>query len=352
MGVQWSQFFPPAPSLTEANLPRQTGRVFLVTGGSSGVGRELCRILYGAGARVYLAGRSRERCEAAIADIIASCTPPPDAPAAPAAQPGDGAAGEGEATGGPGQLHFLPLDLADLRTVPAAVSAFAKKETRLDALFNNAGVSLHPPGSATAQGHELLLGTNCLGPFLLTRLLSPLLAATAAASPQGGVRVVWTSSQTVDLSAPPGGFEMAELGRPPAGSISGRVAHYLTSKVGNWFLCGEFARRCGGRGEGVVHVVQNPGNLRTRLLRHVRWMEYATAVLLHKPVFGAYTELWAGLSEDITAEDGGGYVVPWGRKHPAPRADLLLALKGVDEGGTGRAREFYDWCEEKTREYI
>ena len=61
MGVTFSQFFPPTPTLTEANLPSQKGKVFIVTGGASGVGFELCSILYQKGGKVYLAGRSRSK---------------------------------------------------------------------------------------------------------------------------------------------------------------------------------------------------------------------------------------------------------------------------------------------------
>ena len=61
--------------------------------------------------------------------------------------------------------------------------------------------------------------------------------------------------------------------------------------------------------------------------------------ILHKAKMGAYTELYAGLSPDITLDMGGGYVVPWGRIHTAPRPDL------------GKAAEFREWCEKKTVEF-
>ena len=55
----WTQHFPPKPSFTEATVPSQKGRVFIVTGGNTGVGFELCKILYGKGGTVYMAARSR-----------------------------------------------------------------------------------------------------------------------------------------------------------------------------------------------------------------------------------------------------------------------------------------------------
>lgn len=66
MGVTFSQFFPLSPTLTEANIGDQKGKVFLVTGGALGVGFEVCGILYQAGGKIYLAGRSEEKAEAAI----------------------------------------------------------------------------------------------------------------------------------------------------------------------------------------------------------------------------------------------------------------------------------------------
>lgn len=57
----WGQSFPSeTPRLTEKNLPSQAGKIFLVTGGNSGLGFELVKVLYGAGATVYLAARSQK----------------------------------------------------------------------------------------------------------------------------------------------------------------------------------------------------------------------------------------------------------------------------------------------------
>lgn len=62
---------------------------------------------------------------------------------------------------------------------------------------------------------------------------------------------------------------------------------------------------------------------------------------------GAYTELWAGLSQDLSIEASGAFILLWGRLHPAPRKDLLNALKSDEEGGTGQAKAFVGWCEEQ-----
>jgi NAD(P)-dependent dehydrogenase (short-subunit alcohol dehydrogenase family) len=124
---------------------------------------------------------------------------------------------------------------------------------------------------------------------------------------------------------------------------------YVASKVGNWFLGSEMARQCGK--DGIISVTQNPGNLKTNLTRHVPWMKYMAYPLLYDAKMGAYTELWAGLSADIEAKDNGCYIVPWGRIQRNPRQDLIDAVKGVEENGTGRAKEFWDWCQTHTNEF-
>jgi len=66
---------------------------------------------------------------------------------------------------------------------------------------------------------------------------------------------------------------------------------------------------------------------------------------------GAYTGLWTGLSQDVTCKDGGELGVTWGRWHTDPKKDILESLKTKEEGGTGIAMKFWDWCEEQTTEY-
>lgn len=73
----------------------------------------------------------------------------------------------------------------------------------------------------------------------------------------------------------------------------------------------------------------------------------AKLLALKPAIYGAYTELFAGLSTDITAEQNGGFVVPWGAVSK-PRKDIAEACKA---SGRGLASSLWDWCEEKTRPY-
>lgn len=324
MGVTWSQFFPPSPTLTEANLPNQKGKVFMVTGGYSGIGLELVTILYQAGGKVYLVGRSQDKGEVAIAKIKALPTP--------------------ESSSGVGEIVFLSVSLDDLTTIKAAVREFTTHESRLDVLFNNAGVSNPPPGSISPQGHELQLATNCLGPHLLTQLLLAMLISTAKLLPPASVRVIWTSSIADHLSAPSNGMELSELESPHAD----QQHNYALSKLGNWYLANALAIQAGDN--GILSLSKNPGNLKSDLTRHLSALvPILTAPLLHYLKKGAYTELWAGLSTDLKIEDGGKYVVPWGRLHPSPRQDLLATFKSKEEGGNGVASAFVELQTNKLR---
>ena len=72
--------------------------------------------------------------------------------------------------------------------------------------------------------------------------------------------------------------------------------------------------------------------------------------LMHPAKYGAYTELYAGFSPDITLEDGGIFIAPWGRKFK-PRSDIEKGLKDKSEGGTGVAAQFRDWLDKETKEF-
>lgn len=324
----WPQLRPtPSAPLTEANLPSQAGRVVLITGATAGVGYELSRILYNAGAHVYMAARSPTKATAAMASIRS-------------AHPAPAVAG--------GALTFLQLDYADLATVKPCALEFLSKEPRLHVLFNNAGMASAPPDQRSSAGLELHMHVNCVGGFLLTKLLSPALEAAAnyRDAPPAAVRVVFSSSMLVDAKAPPEGVPPAELDNPSRDGDR----NYAISKAGNWFLAAQFAQRLGP--QGVVVLTQNPGNLRTAIFDDVpKPIVWASYPVLFKSIDGAHTSLWSAFSTDVTLADGGRYVVPWGKWHPNHRPEQLLAIKDESEGGKGYARHLFEWCDAKTKPF-
>ena len=296
-----------------------------MTGGYAGCGYELVKILYEKNATVYVAGRSQDKASVAIEQLKK---------AYPASK---------------GKVEFLKLDLSDLSTVKPAAEEFMSKESRLDVLTNNAGVMVPPKGSKDAQGNELQLGTNCLGPFLFTKCLLPVLERTAKESPAGSVRVTWAASLAVAVQSPKGGVTFEKDGNVKQ-FLSGPEPCYGQSKAGNTYLAAEFAHRYGK--DGIISVSWNPGNLKSELQRHLPAIQnfVLESFLLHPAIFGAYTELWAACSPEITASQNGAYIAPWGRVKNT-RSDVVAGMKRISEGGTGTAEKFWDWCEKMTEKY-
>ena len=207
-----------------------------------------------------------------------------------------------------GKLEFLYLDLADLSKIKAAVEAFLAKETRLDVLFNNAGIMMSSTETTkTVQNYEAHLGINTIGTFLFTKLLTPILLATAEREPPNSVRVVWVSSGAAELYGPkPGGICMDNLDyRVPKSGLE----RYGTSKAGNYLHAVEFARRY--KSSGIISLPVHPGNLDSELYRAQSTLNqlFLKYTILHSSIFGAYTELFAGLSSDVTIAQSG----DWGK---------------------------------------
>ncbi|KAK9424749.1 putative short-chain dehydrogenase [Seiridium unicorne] len=321
--------FPPKPVFTERNVADLKGKVFIVTGSNAGIGKELARILFAKNARVYIAARSEEKSQKAIADIQKAV---PDST---------------------GELIFLQLDLADLESVKYAARSFLAKEQKLNILFNNAGVMVSPevPPPKSKQGYELSIGVNCVGTLLFTKLLTPTLAATVKSEPANSVRVIWLSSFGLEIFGEGDvGLSTDNLGfHIPAG----HTERYGRSKVGAWALAVEYAKR--HRADGIVSVPLNPGNIQTELARDQSFIfRLLVRLITYPPVNGAYTELFAGFAPEITIDAprwSEKWVVPFGRIYPL-RSDLGMATKSQAEGSTGGTAKFWEWCEQQIKDYL
>ncbi|KAI1407898.1 putative estradiol 17 beta-dehydrogenase [Hypoxylon sp. FL1857] len=326
----WTQFFPPKPQFTEQSIPNSlSGKVYVVTGANSGMGKELARVLYSRDAKVYAACRSEEKGAQAIAEIKK---------AEPTSK---------------GELIFLHLDLADLAKVQAAAKAFLALESKLHVLFNNAGVMVGPskPPPKTAQGYELALGVNCVGTFLWTKLLTPALVAGAKSEPADTVRVVWLSSFGLEQFAPEGrGVDLDNLDYHIPKS---HIDRYGISKAGTWLLGAEFGRR--HKADGIVSVPINPGNVRTELARSQgAALKIIAGAIVYPVINGVYTQLFAAFSPEVTntkVDWTKKWVIPWGRVAPL-RADLGEAVAPLDEGGNGNAQQFWEWNEQQVKNYL
>ncbi|CAG8032427.1 unnamed protein product [Penicillium salamii] len=313
-------------------------QVFVITGANSGVGFELAKILYAANAKVYLAGRSEKRVLEAIQRL------------------------QNDVPSSQGTLIWLPLDLADLASVKIAAEDFLSKEERLDVLWNNAGVMCTPTTAKSEQvmfwtlslvGYDLQLGTNVLGPYLLTTLLCPIMKKTADTSPLNSVRVCWASSITIEL-APNGGIGMDDFGSPVFSN--NKLTNYCASKAANNMLASEFGKKC--RDGKVLSVAFNPGNLNTGLTRYLTLPFLGSIVprlmslVLWPARYGAYTELYAGLSPDLTIEKHvGAFIWPWGHVGYL-RPDIESSLHSQEDGGSGKAAQLLKWCDREIKDFI
>jgi NAD(P)-dependent dehydrogenase (short-subunit alcohol dehydrogenase family) len=132
------------------HLPEQTGKTFVVTGGNAGIGYFTSEQLAGAGGRVIIAARNRDKADVAIGSIR-SRVPRAD-------------------------VRFVHLDLASLASIRDAAAAITDLGP-IDAVVNNAGLVIAPGRRrVTADGLELLVGANALGHFALTAQVFPALA--------------------------------------------------------------------------------------------------------------------------------------------------------------------------------
>lgn len=297
-----------------------------MTGANTGLGKELSRILYSKNGKVYITARSLDKAHAAVEDIKKAA---PDSK---------------------GTLVPLVLDLADLSTIKASAEQFTQAETRLDVLFNNAGyMGSEKAVERTPQGHEMHMGVNCLGPFLLTKLLTPILVATTQdpATAPNTVRVVFLTSAAADLFADKNTIvNMDNLDMHVEKNAKYR---YGASKAGDWIYGYELSRRF--RAQGIIGLGVNPGNLKSDLFRHQSTIFRALTGPVNYPILnGAYTELWAGLSPLVTLEKAGSLVYPFGR-FGTIRRDWEHAIKPESEGGNGTAQKFWDWSEAQTSEF-
>jgi NAD(P)-dependent dehydrogenase (short-subunit alcohol dehydrogenase family) len=252
-----------------------TGRRFLVTGASGGLGLETARALASRGAAVVMAARDEPK-NAAAMDAIWAVVPDAD-------------------------LSSLTLDLASLDSVRTAAATFLADPAPLHGLILNAGV-MATPFEHTADGFERQLGTNHLGHFLLSVLLADRLVASAPS------RVVMLSSAghkmgDVDLDDP--NFERRHYDP---------FVSYGQSKTANVLHAVGFDARYGD--QGVRAFAVHPGGIHTELGRYMD--ESVIAQLLAMVAEGetgggfrwksvpegAATSVWAATSPDLDGRGG------------------------------------------------
>jgi retinol dehydrogenase-12 len=174
--------------------------------------------------------------------------------------------------GSAGAPDLVTCDLADLDSVRHAASELHARYDAIDVLVNNAGMRSFSPG-ATVDGFELMMGTNHLGPFLLTNLLLDLLTEARPA------RVVTTASEAHRMG---GRVDLAHLAEPVVSGPAGAERRYAQSKLMNILFTQELARRLAG-----TTVTSNcfcPGAVATGLVRETRVLDLGARLLSRTPL--------------------------------------------------------------------
>lgn len=268
-------------------MPPQNGRIYLITGGTSGVGYESAKALAAAGAHVVITARSATRGEEAIAGIRQET---PNA-----------------------RVSFESLDLADLATVRALGAHLNATLPHLDGLINNAGIMEPPERSTSADGYEMQFAVNYLGHFALTAELLPLLQNSDAP------RVVTLSSIAACARGATINFSDLQFEQAYDPALA-----YRQSKLACLMFARELQHRSDDGVWGIQSIASHPGVSRTNLLigrgdvagflrRHL-WFLFQPAAQ------GALSTLYG-----ITAPDalGGAYYGPTGLRET--RGSLGLA---------------------------
>ncbi len=254
---------------TEASVPDQTGRTFLITGANTGIGFEAARVLAGRGAKVILGCRDESKARAAIR-AIGALHPSENHP----------------------ELIWLPLDLSSLASIRAAADTI-NSEHQLDILVNNAGIMM-PPRMLTEDGFEIQFGVNHLGHFALTGLvLNNLLRSNSA-------RIVNVSS----IAHRTGHIDFDDI---HAERVYSAGARYRMSKLANMLFTMSLQQRLTAASSRCIAVGCHPGIATTELTRHMPGFLVAlTSVLrplLNTQAEGALPTLEAATSPDAVGND-------------------------------------------------
>src|SRR5690349_18730779 len=255
------------------------GKVCVVTGATSGIGKAAATALARMGSQVVLVGRDQGRAEATAAEIGANAAVPPKVEIA---------------------------DLASMEQVRALAGRLGSLE-RIDVVINNAGLVLGER-RVTEDGFEHVFAVNHLAPFLLTNLLLPKLTGSAPA------RVVTVTSDAHSAAK-------LNLDDPNLEHGWDSWRSYANSKLANILFTRELARRLDGT--GVTANCAHPGVVRTGFGRESRPL-LKLGIMIARPFMlsperGADTIVYLASSPNV-ADETGGYYVKRQRREPSAAA--------------------------------
>ena len=232
----------------ESNIPDQSGKIFIVTGSTSGLGKETATVLARKNATVIMAVRNIKKAESVANEILT----------------------ENNNT----KIDIQELDLTSLESVKNFSHQIIKKYKTLDCLINNAGI-MACPYSKTKEGFEIQMGTNHLGHFALTGQLISLLKKTPNS------RVVNVSS----IAHTSGNIDFGDLNWEKRKYRTWSA--YSDTKLANLYFTYELSRKLGEDKGNPIILASHPGWTATDLQRFSGVANFMNIFLGQKVNIGA-----------------------------------------------------------------
>ena len=239
-----------------------SGKVCVVTGANSGIGKETAEGLARMGATVVMVCRDSERGRAALEEI--------------------------KSRSGSQSVELMICDFASQSQIRKLAEEFKQRHDRLNVLINNAGLVL-TRRTLTEDGYETTFAVNHLGYFLLTNLLLDVIKRSA---PARIVNVASTAhhSGTIDFNDLQGERSY------------GTMRAYGQSKLANILFTYELARRL--EGSNVTVNCLHPGVIGTNIFRSVPALGAMAKLFLKSPKKGAETSIYLATSPEVAQVTG------------------------------------------------
>jgi len=269
---KWMQ----GPTRGSDNPKKLDGKLVVITGANTGIGKETVIDLAKRGARVIMCCRDLTKAEEAAKDIRKSS--------------------------GSDLVEIMHLDLASLKSVRKCAETLIEKEDKVDYLINNAGVMMCPDWK-TEDGFDMQMGTNHFGHFLFTEKVMPLLRKSAASGYHPRIVIVASLAHTFARN----GISFDDINYEK--NFNSREA-YGQSKLANVLHCRELAKKLENTGISVYSL--HPGVINTELGRHIydQYPKFIHPILqcltwcIKTPFHGAQTTLYCCLEDKIEGESG------------------------------------------------